>query len=136
MAEKADRRRLDDFHARCLRIILKIPAAYYSRVSNASVLRSAERASASTLLLRRQLVHLGKVLRSSPGTVLRDVSFIGDTTAPATTRYIRKVGRPRLEWIPCVLSEVFCITGGSSTNLNELVKCPAGWKSFVNRSIT
>ena len=35
----AMRRRMDGFHARCLRKILKIPAAYVSRVSDDSVLR-------------------------------------------------------------------------------------------------
>ena len=37
---KNERRRLDGFQARCFRRILKVPAAYYSRISNARVLRS------------------------------------------------------------------------------------------------
>jgi hypothetical protein len=37
----AERRRLDGFHARCLRQILKIPPAYFSRISNQKVLASA-----------------------------------------------------------------------------------------------
>ena len=134
--KKADCRRLDGFHARCLRTILKIRPAFYSRVSNADVLASAERPRASLLLLRRQLIHLGKIIRSSPDEVLRNVSFMRDTMVPATAAYIRKVGRPRLEWIPCVMSEALRITGGSLANLNERVACHDTWKSFVNRSIS
>ena len=38
---KGDRRRLDGFHVRCLRQILKIPPSFVSRVSNAKVLQIA-----------------------------------------------------------------------------------------------
>ena len=37
----AGKRKLDGFHARCLRKVLGVPHAYYSRVSNAEVLRRA-----------------------------------------------------------------------------------------------
>ena len=131
----AERRRLDGFHARCLRQILKIPPAYFSRISNQKVLASAGRPKASTMLCRRQLVHFGKVLRSPSGSVLKDVSFIGDTLAPATTRYVRRVGRPRQEWIPCVLSEAGRITGASPSNLHTYVNDHKTWKNFVNRSV-
>ena len=48
---------------------------------------------------------LGKVLRSPEEEPLRASSLIGGTWQPATSRYIRKAGRPRKEWITTVSQE-------------------------------
>ena len=100
---KADLRRLDGFQCRCLRQIMNIPAAYVSRVSNESVFSKAGVSAASRVLLQRQLIYLGKPMRAPVGDPLRDVSFIGNTLAPATGQYVRRVGRPRTEWVPTVV---------------------------------
>jgi hypothetical protein len=100
---KADLRRLDGFQAKCLRIVLRIPPSHLSRISNESVRQRASWKPASILLRERQVQLLGKVIRSSSEDPMRAVSFIAGTLQPATTRYIRRVGRPRQEWINQVM---------------------------------
>ena len=113
----AQLRHLDGFQAKCLRSILKIPSAFYSRISNAEVLGRASHRPASALLLQAQLALLGKIIRSGEDSVLRSVSFIGDTLRSATNRYIRRVGRPRKEWIQTVLDEALRRVRGDSGHL-------------------
>ena len=131
----ADRRRLDGFQARCLRQILKVPPAYYSRISNAAVLRQATLTKASTLLLRRQLAILGRILRCTSDSPLRTTSFIGGTLVPATSQFVRRVGRPRREWIPSVLEAALQITG-TGQHLQQLVQDRHKWKEFVYNAVT
>ena len=95
---KADRRKLDGFQARCLRRACGILPSWLCRVSNNQVLEKAEHTKASILLQRRQLLYLGKILRAPCDSPLKSVSLDGDTLLPATARYIRRIGRPRLEW--------------------------------------
>ena len=130
-----DRRRLDGFQARCLRRILKIPPPYYSRVSNNTVLQRAGHTRASTLLLRRQLTLLRKILRAPSASPLKFASLIGSTLVPATSRYVRRVGHPRREWIPTVLAEGLRVAR-SSQRLEQVVQTPGQWKSLITRSVT
>ena len=99
----ADRRRLDGFHCRCLRQILGVQPAFLSRVSNTSVLQMAARQPLSEVLLKRQVRLLDKVTNSPTGNPLRDATFIGGTSQPLSRRYVRKVGRPRTDWVATVL---------------------------------
>lgn len=95
----AQLRRLDGFQCRCLRSILGIKSAYLSRVANERVWHRAGHPQATELLRTRQLRLLGKVLRAPIGSPLQVPSLIPGTTTPATERYVRRVGRPRKEWI-------------------------------------
>ena len=63
----SQRRRLDGFYARCLRKILTIPAAFISRVSNASVYGQAGVSCFSMQLVRQQVALLRRVARAPPG---------------------------------------------------------------------
>jgi hypothetical protein len=99
----AQARRLDGFQNRCLRTILGVKPSFISRISNAEVLRRAGLATASNCLLKRQMVLFGKVIRSACDGPLQTVCFIPGTLRPATERYVRRVGRPRKEWIPTLL---------------------------------
>ena len=127
---KAQMRRLDGFQARCLRTILKIQPAYFSRISNESVRQTAGFERASTKLSERQMVLLGKVIRSPEGEPLRNSSFIPGTIRAATERYVRRVGRPRKEWIPVALAEAYKVTGNSS-DLQALTADENKWKRLV-----
>ena len=127
---KADIRRLDGFQCRCLRKILKVPPSFYSRVSNAEVLRRAGHASASSLLLQRQLVLFGRVARGPDDSPCKVVSFIPGTWTPATNRYVRRVGRPRKEWIPTLLAEALRRTGGM-VQLEHMIADHRQWKQYV-----
>ena len=127
---KADKRRLDGFHCRCLRQILGIAPAFLSRVPNKVVLERAQVEAASTQLLKRQLLLLGRVARSPEDSPMRVASFIPQTLEPATNRYVRRVGRPRMEWVPQVLREAARLTGGM-TEFEQKVQEQSVWKDVV-----
>ena len=91
---------------------LGIAPAYVSRVSNAEVLRRSQHEAASTQLLKRQLLLLGRVVRAPDHNPMKVASFIPNTLEPATNRYVRRVGRPRFEWVPRMLKEALRIAGG------------------------
>ena len=101
----AQRRRIDGFYARCLRKILSIPNAFYSRVSNAIVLKRAGVTPLSQQLSHRQLALLGTVARSPLEGPLRRSTFVNSTTSPQIGRYVRRVGRPRQDWTTQVMRE-------------------------------
>ena len=60
----AGKRKLDGFHARYLRRILKISPAYISRVSNSFVLQQLTAIPLSSVLLERQSLYFGHEARS------------------------------------------------------------------------
>ena len=95
---QAERRRIDGFHARCLRSILKIPHAYYSRVSNATVLTRAQARPLSTRLLQQHLIYFSKLARSDGRDPARACIFAEGSLEAAPLDDIRRRGRPRLEW--------------------------------------
>ena len=76
---KADKRRLDGFHNRCLRRVLGIQPSFISRVANAEVLECAKVEQLSVVLLRRQLKHFDKVSRCAVEHPLRAATFISTT---------------------------------------------------------
>ena len=94
----AERRRLDGFQARCLRMILGIKPSFISRVSNKAVLEKARQPSYTTQLSQAQLLLFGKIAASPQCDPLRQVTFQPNCLQPATSRYVRRVGRPRHEW--------------------------------------
>ena len=101
----AQKRRLDGFYCRCLRRILRIPAAFVSRVSNAKVLAEADCLPLSTQILHKQLVLMGKVARAPASSPLRHCTFIDETLRLQIGRFVRRRGRPRRDWSTCVFSE-------------------------------
>ena len=71
----SDKRKLDGFQCRCLRVILRIAPSLISRVSNKTVLDRAGALKLSTLLLRHQPMLFGKVARAPDEDVLRKLTF-------------------------------------------------------------
>ena len=124
---KQEKRRLDGFQNRCLRSILGIQPSFLSRTSNAEVWQRSAHVPMSKLLERKQLLLLGKILRCHPNHPLRQVSFEPGTYTAATSRYLRRVGRPRKEWIPEVFSLALSFTGSTR---NLLFFCPE-WKAMA-----
>ena len=128
---KAQRRKLDGFQCRCLRSILKIPAAFYSRVSNLEVLQKAGVDSSSAKILKRPLLLLGRVCRAPLTNPLRSVSFVASTLEPLTNFYIRRVGGPRTEWVPTILKGATRLTGGGS-DFDTAVTDETNWRRMVH----
>ncbi len=128
----SDKRKLDGFQCRCLRVILGIAAPFISRVSNQTVLAKAGALKLSTMLLRHQLIFFGKVARAPDEDVLRELTFRSGSLDLAANRFIRRVGRPRNEWAACLLKEAVGITGNLAA-LDVLIRRPAEWKAAVWR---
>ena len=101
----AQRRRIDGFVARCLRIIFHIPASFISRFSNVSVLQRAGLKPFSQQLLKHQLYLLRKVATQEPGHPMRKDTFVDASLLPQIGCYVRRIGRPRQEWTTQLLRE-------------------------------
>ena len=128
----AEQRRLNGFQAKCVRQILGIKPAYWSRVSNVQVLRQAGMKSATELLTQQQLMQFGKVLRAPQESALRHTSLIPGTLQPSTFQYVRRVGRARKEWTTTVLAAAYRRKLGGE-RLEELAQDCGTWKMFVKR---
>ena len=127
-----ERRRLDGFHSRCLRCILGIPPAFISRVSNAEVRRRARCHAATDMLLQHQLHLFGKAYRSPWDSPMHFNSFIPGTLQPITDAYVRRVGRPRREWITETRNKAFHFLGGHC-EITRLVQNPVVWHRTVGQ---
>ena len=57
----------------------------------------------SEQVLLRQLLLMGKVVKSDAGSAIRRDVFVGSTLQTQVGRYVRRVGRPRQEWSTEVL---------------------------------
>ena len=69
---KCEKRRIDGFQARCLRKIMKVAPAYWSRVSNQTVLARASSRPVSQQLLKHQLIYFGRIASRNPTDPVRD----------------------------------------------------------------
>jgi hypothetical protein len=132
----AGKRKLDGFHARCLRKIGGISPAFISRVSNAFVLKQFSAHPLSKILLERQLMYFGHVARSDHDSVLRQSLFKEGFVlyAPKLKR-----GRPRDTWDRKILQEALIMTGSieklktqlSSTVVSACGQIRTTWKDAV-----
>ena len=80
---------------------------------------------------------LGKVARSPADSLLRRCVFIDDSLIPEVGRYVRRVGRPRLDWTTEVL-KAGAIKFGSTTQFEKLLRnrgpdAAEAWKSELQR---
>jgi len=104
----AGKRKLDGFHARCVRKILGIAPAFISRVSNAFVLKQLSAYPLSKILLERQLMYFGHVANAHHDSVLWRSLFKSEFVLhePALKR-----GRPKDTWARKMLQEALSMTG-------------------------
>ena len=123
---KAQRKRLDGFHARCLRKILGISPAYISRTSNAEVFRRANAQPLTEQLWSQRLMLLFRVGRSPAGDPLRRNTFKGATAQPVIGSYVRRPGRPRQDWTSQGLAEAARRCGSYSRMERSLLDTSAG----------
>ena len=94
----AERRRLDGFYIRCLRKIWDIKPAFISRTSNAAVLLHARERPITEFLQKQQVALFRRVAAAPEGCLLRDATFCKGSLRPFTDMYVRRRGRPNLEW--------------------------------------
>ena len=122
-------RRLNGFQARCLRQALGIKPAFYSRVPNRTVLEKAGQTPLGQQLLRQQLLLYGRVARAPHDDYLRKLTFYPGTLMPTTSKYVRRIGRPRNEWTNMLQKESYKI----DTNADRLVHNVLQWAAAVER---
>jgi len=122
----ADRSRLDAFQSYCLRKIWGVLPSYISRVSNVQVLQKASQKPLSEQMTLQQLLLFGKAARAPPGSIFRDCAFCPGSLRSAADRFVRRVGRPRLEWITHVQNTLLKVTAS--------MKMPSATRSHGRRS--
>jgi len=124
-------RKLDGFHARCLRKICKIPHPYLSRVSNAQVLHEAEECPLSATLRHRQLQFFRRIALMSESAALRRATFQPGSTQARRWPGVRRQGRPRDTWAPCVRTHAVAAAGGEAALEAMLQNTTAAWASWT-----
>ena len=125
-----ERRRLDGFHARCLRQILHIPSAYLSRISNKMVFQQAGAQPLSTLVLERQLLYLHKLANLPPTDAVRASVFEDDLRIRQPSGH-RRVGRPRATWSQCGWKVALDVAGNERNLIESLRSKASSWRLAV-----
>ena len=136
---QCERRRLDSFHVGCIRRIIKVQHAYYSRISNDDVLKAAHSTQLSLLLMRNQLKSFGRIASLDIRNPVRMLIFEPDDTfILKQSTFTRRRGRPRLSWA----SEIYKVAlqlSGSVPNLQHLLEShkqsPREWLSTIDSYI-
>ena len=131
-------RTIDGAQARFLRRILKVPAAYLSRVSHRSF-RLCSTMSFSTYIFRSQLHCLGHILRKPPTHPLRLVLFQPNTdldprrppTYDRVTKAVR--GRPILDWGQALSQKIHRLSGKTKRDLAALAQDRHNFHRFIKR---
>ena len=131
----AARRRIDGFQARCLRRILRVPAAYYSRIPNTSVRDRARTRPLSNMLLERQLLMFGEIARMDGGP-LRDTVFAPGKVELAELAGRRRRGRPRHTWAKQLQMLAVEAAGGTANLRNIIMSDAASWRRVVTEFLT
>ena len=120
------RRRLDGFHAKCLRRICNIPPSFISRVSNAGVLtRAGCNMKLSSRIRVQQLVLAGRCAAAPVGTPMKD-ALKQSFGRPGR----RNRGKPRTKWAADVFAKAVAMAG-STDLLQTAAANPAEWKRHV-----
>ena len=132
---KAQRRRLDGFHARCLRRILGVAPAFISRTSNKAVFESAGAKPITEQIANRRLIILRKAALSPEGGPLRRHVFMGAAAIPTVGSFIRRRGRPRLCWTTETIKDAVSRAGGLFAMEQALLDDSTGseqrWESMM-----
>jgi hypothetical protein len=114
---KEDFAKIERQHVRCLRRILKIPAAYFSRIKNETVLKIAKVPCAKSIIRQKQYQLLGHILRLPKNDRLGfehpDWKTCFKPTydcLPALPPGVKKrKGRPCLRWAELLLNDAVAL---------------------------
>ena len=81
---RIQRRKIDGFQNRCLRVIWGIKPAFVSRVSNAKVLEVTGEKPLTQILEKQQLLLYGRAARQADNSLMRESVFCPGSLRPAT----------------------------------------------------
>jgi len=132
--KKHDRNRLDAFHAKCLRKILRIPHPMISHVSNRAVLTAAGEQPLSTQLTMKQVILFCKIAVLPDESPLRETIFQTSSFDLKMFEGKRRKGRPRVSWVSAVSAHALLVAGGNSQRMQDIFRNEAAlhlWKQAV-----
>ena len=125
---------MDGFYVRCLRRALGIPSAFISRISNATVFRQAGVPPLSERLSKKQLSVLQQAAVAPEGDPLRRNVFAGASLDPMVDKYVRRVGRPKMNWTKELLKEgSVCFGNCEAFSRASQLPTRKQWRSVLNR---
>ena len=127
------RNRIDGFHARCLRKMLRILPSYWSRIANVDVLKKLDAIPLSSMLLEKQLLYFGKLFRLPDDDCRRKLLF-KDGASEIQIPNDRRRGRPRAIW-GIEVGMHASIIGGPKLTLEQTLHDEQLWKQYVRSYI-
>ena len=123
---ESEKRRLDAFHAKCLRRILKVPHSFYNHVSNSQIWKASHTQPLTSILVRRQLKLFGQIALMPSSHDLRSMVFnCNSFTKPIAGP--RRRGRPRNCWLDELHAIAIRVAGSDS----ELAHVFNQWSSSL-----
>ena len=94
---QADLRRIDAFHCKCLRKVLRIPTSYVSGVPNSEVLRLAGQTFLSSILAQKQVTQYKRIMQMPAESFVKRL-VCNSQGAPIQWNIRRGRGRPGQLW--------------------------------------
>lgn len=94
--------RINAFHVRCLRQILRIAPSYVSRITNSFVLASAGERPLANDIQKAQIKLYRKIASMGADSILRRLVCEPDSNMPKDWLQKKKRGRPKQQWATCV----------------------------------
>ena len=131
---KLQRRRLDGFHARCIRKLAGIKHSFWSRVSNSEVLGLVDARPLSSYLLEHQLKYFGTLFRKADTDIGRKLVFKPSSDHLVHADFRRRRGRPRMAWAVEVRKHALEIVG--EQNLSQAMQVHTAWRTSVRKYCT
>ena len=128
---KTQRKTLDGFHPRCVRIITGAKLSFWSRVSNAEVLASINAPLLSAMLLEQQLKYFGKVYRRMDADITRTFVFQPSSDQLVEASFRKRRGRPRLSWALELRKHAIILIGNQPLGL--AMQSEHDWRLAVQR---
>ena len=136
---KAEVKRLDAFHYRCLRKCLGIPHSYVSHITNDYVLQQAGGVPLSKRVLAQQLNMYARYARMSSSSIMRQSVFETDSIEPRAWSGSKRKGRPRSSWVKNVHALAMMIADNSKQRLQQLLadtpQAHKEWRACVHRAL-
>ena len=129
---KSDKSRVDAFHCRCLRRILKVAPSWISHVPNNVILAAADSQPLSERLAFQQVL-FGKIAKQPNSSFIRQLTFEDSSINPTRCVYRRR-GRPRLAWQSVLHGQAIQFSPHGDEQVSSLLLGPASiktWKQHV-----
>ena len=104
-------------------------------MSNATVLELVGGKPLSKSVLANQLTTFGRAARAPPSSDMFQAAFGDNLLRSPAAQFVRKIGRPQLEWTTEVRKVALQIAG-SIDRLREMVEDSAAWRHAVHEFVT